>query len=71
MVAVHFFENKTLLLSQLRQNVPATGEELKIKGKKAKVLLVTDIDNTNVHIQVAVEKIVKKNPVDDAKKKRR
>ncbi|MBY0030626.1 hypothetical protein H7K20_26480 [Priestia aryabhattai] len=72
MVAVHFFENRKLLLSQLRENIPSTGDNLKIKGRKGTVVLVNDIDEKNVHVEVALEKVVKKNLVlDNAKKKRR
>ncbi|MCI4619685.1 hypothetical protein Q8G31_26135 [Priestia megaterium] len=72
MVAVHFFENRKLLLSQLRENVPSTGDDLKIKGRKGTVVLVNDIDEKNVHVEVALEKVVKKNlALDNAKKKRR
>ncbi|MBX9968875.1 hypothetical protein ACFW1J_24985 [Priestia aryabhattai] len=72
MVAVHFFENRKLLLSQLRENIPSTGDDLKIKGRKGTVVLVNDIDEKNVHVEVALEKVVKKNLVlDNAKKKRR
>ncbi|AXI32539.1 hypothetical protein CIB87_27500 [Priestia megaterium] len=72
MVAVHFFENRKLLLSQLRENIPSTGDDLKIKGQKGTVVLVNDIDEKNVHVEVTLEKVVKKNLVlDNAKKKRR
>ncbi|ADE67552.1 MULTISPECIES: hypothetical protein [Priestia] len=72
MVAVHFFENRKLLLSQLRENIPSTGDDLKIKGRKGTVVLVNDIDEKNVHVEVALEKVVKKNlALDNAKKKRR
>ncbi|MBK0009592.1 MULTISPECIES: hypothetical protein [Priestia] len=72
MVAVHFFENRKLLLSQLRENIPSTGDDLKIKGRKGTVVLVNDIDEKNVHVEVALEKVVKKNlALDNTKKKRR
>ncbi|MED3977366.1 hypothetical protein [Priestia megaterium] len=72
MVAVHFFENRKLLLSQLRENIPSTGDNLKIKGRKGTVVLVNAIDAKNVHVEVALEKVVKKNlALDNAKKKRR
>lgn len=37
MYSVNFFENKILLLTQMLQNVPGEGQDLKIKGRKAKV----------------------------------
>ncbi|MCJ7991727.1 hypothetical protein MUB15_25130 [Priestia sp. OVS21] len=70
MVAVHFFENRKLLLSQLRENIPSKGDDLKIKGRKGTVVLVNDIDEKNVHVEVALEKVVKKNlALDNAKRK--
>lgn len=71
MYVVHYFENKNLLLTQLVQNVPAVEEVIKIKGKKGKVIKVTDIDERNVQIQVELDRIVKKNAVVDPKKRRR
>ena len=72
MFAVHFFEKKNLLLSQLLNRVPTEGEDLKIKGRKAKVTSVTNVDEKVVHVQVVVEVVQKsKFVVDNAKKKKR
>jgi hypothetical protein len=72
MFAVHFFENKNLLLSQLLQKVPSVGEELKIKGRKAKISSVTNVEGNKFHIQVDIEKVTKgKNAVVDLSKKRK
>jgi hypothetical protein len=73
MFAVHFIENNNVLLTQLLNRVPAEGEELKIKGRKAKVSSVKDIDELNVHVQVIIEVVVNKNKlvVDNSKKKKR
>lgn len=73
MFVVHFYENKKLLLTQLLQNVPSVGEDLKIKGHKGKVSSVANIDEKHVHVQLAIEKVVSKNKLaaDPAKKKKR
>lgn len=72
MFVVHFFENKNLLLSQLRERVPSVDEDLKIKGRKGKVSSVDHIDEKNFHVQVILEKVNKKKlPADLSKKKRR
>ncbi|MDR4886205.1 hypothetical protein RGU12_01425 [Fredinandcohnia sp. QZ13] len=71
MYVVHYFENKNLLLTQLVQTVPSVDDAIKIKGKKGKVSKVIDIDERNIHIQVELDRIVKKKTVDDSKKKRR
>jgi hypothetical protein len=71
MFAVHFFENKNLLLSQLLKRVPSVGEDLKIKGRKGKVSSVNTIDEKNIHVQVIIEKVNKnKLIVDNSKKKK-
>lgn len=72
MFAVHFIENNNVLLTQLLKNVPTEGEELKIKGRKAKVASVKNIDELNIHVLVTLE-VVKKSKfvVDNSKKKKR
>lgn len=72
MFAVHFIENKNQLLCQLLNRVPLVNEELKIKGRKAKVLSVKSIDEKNIHVQVTLEAVNKNKPViDQSKKKKR
>lgn len=72
MFVVNFFENKNLLLSQLLKRVPAVGEDLTIKGRKAKVSTVNSIDEKQVHVQVILETVNKnKLVVDNSKKKKR
>jgi len=73
MFAVHYFENKNLLLSQLLQRVPSVGEELKIKGRKAKISSVTNVEDNKFHIQVVLEKVNKNKTaaIDPSKKKKR
>jgi hypothetical protein len=71
MFAVHFFENKNLLLSQLRHRVPSVGEDLKIKGRKGKVSSVDSINEKIIHVQVILETVNKKKlSVEDSKKKK-
>jgi len=71
--AVSFLENKNVLLIQLLKRIPSVGEELKIKGRKAKVLNVENVDDKKVHVQVALEAVVKKDMklVDQSKRKKR
>jgi hypothetical protein len=72
MFDVHFFENKNLLLSQLLNRVPLAGEDLRIKGRKAKVSSVNSIDEKKIHVQVVIETVNKKKLiVDNSKKKKR
>lgn len=70
--AIHFFENKTPLLSQCLERIPQVNEDLKIKGRKGKVANVTEIEENKYHIHVVFEKIIKKETLrKDDKKKRR
>ena len=73
MFAVHFIENNNVLLTQLLNRVPAEGEEVKIKGRKAKVASINNIDELNIHVQVTVEVVNKSSKfvVDQSKKKKR
>ncbi|MBU8878889.1 hypothetical protein BGM26_07810 [Bacillus sp. FJAT-29790] len=72
MIAVHFFENKILLLSQLLNRVPSAGDDLTIKGRKGKVSSVKSMDEKNIHVQVIFEIINNKNkPVVDHSKKKK
>lgn len=68
MFVVHFFENKNLLLIQLLHYVPSVGEDLRIKGRKGKVLNVNR-DEKNIHVEVILENINKNKLTVDKKKK--
>lgn len=71
MFAVHFLENRNQLLTQLLRTVPTEGENVVIKGRKGKVTSVTFVDEKNVHVQVALEVIVKKPSLELPGKKKR
>jgi hypothetical protein len=72
MFNIHFYENKNLLLSQLLQSVPSVGEEIKIKGRKGKVISVNRMDEKRTQVQVILETVNKNKPiVDHSKKKKR
>ena len=71
MFAVHYFTNKDLLLSQLTRIVPAVGDELKIKGRKGKVVSVKEVDEKIIHVQIALEAVKSKVVVDPSKNKKR
>ncbi|WP_409254235.1 hypothetical protein V1502_10185 [Bacillus sp. SCS-153A] len=71
MYIVYFYENRNLLLHQLRQSVPAEGEEFKIKGRKAKVESTQAMEGNKIVVQVSLEKVIKKAAVDLSKKKKR
>lgn len=73
MFVVYFFENKNLLLNQLLNRVPSVGDDLTIKGRKAKVSSVNSIDEKKIHVQVILETIKQNKAVivDNSKKKKR
>jgi hypothetical protein len=71
MVLVHFLENNSIVLSQLLKTYPSVDENIKIKGKKGKVMSVKKMDEKTVHVHVVFEKVTKNQPIiKDVKKKR-
>ncbi|MGV3464195.1 MAG: hypothetical protein ACO1OT_02755 [Heyndrickxia sp.] len=73
MMLVHFLDNKTVVLSQLRKNIPVVDENIKIKGRKGKVLSVKEIDEKQIHVQVLFDQVIKSQSLakDNSKKKKR
>ncbi|MFJ5763739.1 hypothetical protein ACIP9C_00165 [Lysinibacillus sp. NPDC093210] len=72
MHVVHFYENKSSILNQLLIRIPTVDENIQLKGRKAKVIDVIQIDERQYHVNVLFEKIPKKQPLtrDLGKKKR-
>ncbi|WP_413367329.1 hypothetical protein [Lysinibacillus sp. 3P01SB] len=70
--AIHYLEKNSSVLSQCLQRIPQVNEDLKIKGRKGKVVDVIQIEENKFHVHVVLEKINKKEAllVDDKKKKR-
>lgn len=72
MYDVYFFENKNLLLVQLRRHVPSVGENLTIKGRKGKVSSVNNINEKKIHVHLILETVTKNKPnLDQSKKKKK
>ncbi|MBZ5750006.1 MULTISPECIES: hypothetical protein [Metabacillus] len=72
MITVHFFENNSLVLSQLLKQVPSVDDNVKIKGRKGKVLSTKQIEENKVYVHVIFEQVVKKQVLsNDSKKKKR
>ncbi|WP_042355710.1 hypothetical protein [Bacillus rubiinfantis] len=63
MITIHYFENKTVVLSQLVRNIPAVNDAVKIKGRKGKIDAVEKIGENTVHAYVTFEKLRKSEPV--------
>ncbi|MER2120312.1 MAG: hypothetical protein ABS935_08600 [Solibacillus sp.] len=70
--AVHYLENNTPVLSQCLERIPKIDEDLKIKGRKGKVINVVQIEENKYHVHVVLEKINKKQTllINDKKKRR-
>lgn len=69
---VHFFENNTLVLSQLLKSIPSVDGDIKIKGRKGKVVSVKQINDHIIHVQIWFEPVIKqKLSLLDTKKKKR
>ena len=71
MFAIHFYENNIAVLSQCLNQVPEVDTNIKIKGRKGKVVEVVQIDDTKYRVNVALEKINKAPLLIDDKKKKR
>ncbi|MCY9548673.1 hypothetical protein [Lysinibacillus xylanilyticus] len=71
MFVTHFYENKTSVLSQLLVNLPSVEENIKIKGRKAKVVQIVQIDDNNFKVSIIFEKVPKKQPLKEIGKKKR
>lgn len=72
MVVVHFYEKNSIVLSQFLNHVPSEDENIKIKGRKGKVISVKNIEENLVHVHVMFEQVNKKQPIlKDTKKKKR
>lgn len=71
MYNVHFYENKTLLLNQCLRILPLVEENLKIKGRKGKVVDVITMDKNNVHVYLIFEKEKKTQPLTKDNRRKR
>lgn len=71
MYVVTFLEDKNRLLCQLLKCVPSEGEDLKIKGRKGKVLSVTCLDEKHIYVQMRLENINKNKLIADQSKKKK
>ncbi|UTI41166.1 hypothetical protein [Niallia sp. RD1] len=71
MVTIRFFENSTNVLTQLRQEIPNIDQQVKIKGRKGKVLSINQVKDHVYQVNIEFEKIVKKAAVAADNKKRR
>ena len=72
MMVIHIYENRTEVLNQFVVRIPAVDEDIRVKGRKAKVLQVNQIDDKKYHVHVIFEKIAKKQALtkEIGKKKR-
>lgn len=70
MFVVHFYENNNNLLIQLLTQIPSVEQEIKIKGRKGKIISVKNVEENVVHANVFFEPI-KKSKTKEVKKKNR
>lgn len=61
MFAVHFMEKNIIVLTQVLRDIPAVDTDLKIKGRKGKVVSVHETETDVFHVQVEFEKVIDKN----------
>ncbi len=73
MFAVHFMEKNIVILTQVLRDIPSIDTDLKIKGRKGKVIGVQETEENGIQVQVEFEKVVDKSKtsVKDLGKKKR
>lgn len=72
MYAVHFMEKNITVLTQVLREIPVVDEDLKIKGRKGKVISVQESAENGFHVQIEFEKVVdKKASIKDLGNKKR
>lgn len=73
MFAVHFMEKNIVILTQVLRDIPSIDADLKIKGRKGKVIGVQETEENGIQVQVEFEKVVDKSKtsVKDLGKKKR
>lgn len=71
MFAVHFFEKNIIVLTQVLRDIPAVNDDLKIKGRKGKVIAVQETEENGIHVLVEFEKVIDKASIKDLGKKKR
>jgi len=73
MFAVHFMEKNIIVLTQVLRDIPSIDDDLKIKGRKGKVIGVQETEGNGFKVQVEFEKVVDKSKtsVKDLGKKKR
>ena len=72
MFYIHFLENRTVVLTQLLKSIPSVDENIKIKGRKGKVVNVKQIEEDKFYVYVEFEPVIKnKLLTKDTKKKKR
>lgn len=60
MVTIQYFENNALFFSQLVNHVPEADQDIKIKGRKGKVIRVSEMNKDLIHVHVILEKKTQK-----------
>lgn len=60
MFVIHFLENKTIVLTQALRRIPSVDEDLKIKGRKGKVINVQNMEENIYYVYVEFEKVIDK-----------
>ncbi|MGM9985809.1 MAG: hypothetical protein ACI35O_01155 [Bacillaceae bacterium] len=72
MVVIHYYSKKTELVNLLCQQTPLVGDNVVIKGRKAKILDIKEMREGHLLVEVELEAIkkVKINSLDNKKKRR-
>ncbi|MCU9614710.1 hypothetical protein OEV98_14295 [Caldibacillus lycopersici] len=73
MFVIHYLENQSIVLTLLSSHIPSVDEDVRIKGRKGKIISIKEINDKHVQVQVLFEKITKNQPIStvDSKKKKK
>ena len=63
MYAIHYYEDKTNVLSLASRTIPSIDEHVKIKGRNGKVISVLQVKENVYHVFIESEKVVDKSKI--------
>ncbi|WP_313892286.1 hypothetical protein [Psychrobacillus sp.] len=61
MFSIHFFENNARIFNQALRQIPTVDEDIRIKGRKGKIINVIEMEENVYHVHVEFEKVVDKH----------
>ena len=63
MYAIHYYEDKTNVLSLASRTIPSIDEHVKIKGRNGKVISILQVKENVYQVFIEFEKVVDKSKI--------